>query len=140
MRLDAADLDERAAIVEVDGNIPPIYAARFAALMQACPDGVPIPRWQMFVDDGGHFLDAWGHQAAALGWTPQNLFGLHETKPLVRHDATGLLWLLKGERVVALTSTAARLSGGLVYRRTHPQPSPECTGQPYRQPRTTDQP
>ena len=36
-----------------------------------------------------------------------------------RQDAhLGMLWFLKGERVVALTTTAARFSGGLAsYRR-----------------------
>ena len=32
---------------------------------------------------------------------------------MARYDRMGLLWLLKGERVVALTATEARLSGGL---------------------------
>jgi hypothetical protein len=29
----------------------------------------------------------------------------------------GLLWMLQGERVVALTATGARLSGGLAFHR-----------------------
>jgi hypothetical protein len=29
----------------------------------------------------------------------------------------GMLWFLKGERVVALTATAARFSGGLAFYR-----------------------
>jgi hypothetical protein len=32
----------------------------------------------------------------------------------------GLLWMLQGQRVVALTSAKARLSGGLTYYRRPP--------------------
>ena len=47
-----------------------------------------------------------------------DLFDLHETVPLSRVDRMGLVWLLKGERVVLLTEAVARLERGLaVYRR-----------------------
>jgi hypothetical protein len=37
---------------------------------------------------------------------------------MARYDRMGLIWMLRGERVVALTVTGARLSGGLrFYRR-----------------------
>jgi hypothetical protein len=52
-----------------------------------------------------------------LGWTVGELFGLHKPpeKPhpsysrLSRYDATGLLWLLQGRRVVALTDNTAAI-------------------------------
>jgi hypothetical protein len=36
---------------------------------------------------------------------------LHPDAPMARYDQMGLIWMLKGERVVALTATEARLSG-----------------------------
>jgi len=53
----------------------------------------------------------------ALGWPAADLLGLHPTHPTARYDRMGMLWFLKGERVVALTATVARLSGGLAFRR-----------------------
>lgn len=116
-RMDLAEPEERAALVQYDGEVPAMYADTFARIQHACPNAVPEVRWRQFIHDGGLFLDQWGRMATESGWTAPDLFGLHETKPLVRHDATGLLWLLKGEQVVALDSIAARLSGGLTYRR-----------------------
>jgi hypothetical protein len=34
---------------------------------------------------------------------------------MARYDRIGMLWFLKGERVGALTATAARFSGGLAF-------------------------
>jgi hypothetical protein len=81
----------------------------------ACPDYVGIDRWQRCIADARRFLRSWGSQAEALGWTAKDLFGLHEppTHPhpsysrLSRYDETGLLWLLQGRAVVALTTTTA---------------------------------
>jgi hypothetical protein len=36
---------------------------------------------------------------------------------MAHYDRMGLIWLLKGERVVALTAIGARLSGGLTFHR-----------------------
>ena len=51
------------------------------------------------------------------GGRPADLFGLRPTHPTARYDRMGMLWFLKGERVVALTATAARFSGGLAFYR-----------------------
>jgi hypothetical protein len=88
-------------------------------------------RWQLAVEDGRRFLNQWGDQAAALGWTPRDLFGLHEVpsnphhtyQRLARYDCTGLVWLIQGCQVVALTraTAAIRMPTGSVttYRRHH---------------------
>jgi hypothetical protein len=101
--------------------------AVLVALESRCPDLVPPARWQQAIEDGRAFLAKWGRQAEALGWTTRDLFGLHQppTKPhpsysrLSRYDYTGLVWLLQGRPVVALTdSTAAIETGAItVYRR-----------------------
>ena len=75
-------------------------------------------RWRQTVEDGRQFLTQWGQQAAALGWTARDLFGLHEVpqmphvsyRRLARYDCTGLCWLLRGREVVALTRIRCRHS------------------------------
>src|SRR5437016_5489016 len=34
--------------------------------------------WQRAVADGRRFLAQWGEQAEAFGWSPTDLFGLHD--------------------------------------------------------------
>lgn len=89
-------------------------------------------RWRQTVEDGRQFLTQWGQQAAALGWTARDLFGLHEVpqmphvsyRRLARYDCTGLCWLLRGCEVVALTDSTAAIrhpSGTITtYRRFKP--------------------
>jgi len=87
------------------------------ALESRWPDLVPLDRWQQAVADGKTFLAQWGEQAEALGWTAKDLFGLltvpGHAKPsfnrLSRYDETGLVWLLYGRRVVALTEGTAAI-------------------------------
>jgi len=87
------------------------------ALESRRPDLVPLDRWQQAVADGKTFLAQWGEQAEALGWTAKDLFGLltvaGHAKPsfnrLSRYDETGLVWLLGGRRVVALTEGSAAI-------------------------------
>ena len=105
------------------------FADDLAALEARCPDYVDPNRWQQCVIDARQFLATWGDRAAALGWSPSELFGLHLVPPqpaatyqrLSRYDATGLIWLLDGRRVSAMTDSSAAIetaSGGtLSYRR-----------------------
>src|SRR5204863_1294726 len=87
------------------------FCRTFSALEVRCPDLVPVDRWPLAVEDGRRFLARWGEQAEALGWTARDLFGLHKPpeKPhpsysrLSRYDETGLIWLLQGRPVMALT-------------------------------------
>ena len=107
------------------------YGCTLAALQARCPDVVPAARWQQAIEDGRRFLAAWGEQADTLGWTARDLFGLHKppAKPhpsyrrLSRYDETGLIWLLRGRPVVALTADTAAIQSAAgnvtVYRRHH---------------------
>jgi hypothetical protein len=96
-----------------EGEAP--YGHTIAALRKRCPDYVEVGRWQQAVKDGRRFLAQWGDQAAALGWTAKDLFGLFPVpeKPhptfnrLSRYDETGLCWLLEGRTVVAPSSDTA---------------------------------
>jgi hypothetical protein len=93
------------------------FAKTLAALERRCPDYVEANCWRQAAEDGRRFLARWGEQAAALGWTAKDLFGLHKPpeKPhpsysrLSRYDEAGLIWLLCGREVVALTEATAAI-------------------------------
>jgi hypothetical protein len=111
------DEAEREAIAIELGGVPTIYASEFARLQAHPPAEVPRDRWRQFINDAGLFLDCWGRQAKALGWRSEELFGIHPDAPMARYDRMELVWMLKGERIVALTATEAKLSGGLTFYR-----------------------
>jgi len=102
-----------------------------AALEARCPCLVPAKRWQQAVANGKTFLSRWGDQAHALGWTARDLFGLlivpEHAKPmfnrLSRYDEAGLIWLLAGCPVAALTATIQRPSDNLTMYRKLNQPA-----------------
>ena len=96
---------------------------------RALPNTSPPTAGSRPYEDGRRFLAKWGEQAEALGWTPRDLFGLHKPpdqphpsyRRLSRYDETGLIWLLQGRPVVALTAATAAIenpTGAItVYRR-----------------------
>jgi hypothetical protein len=102
---------EPAAIVEYDGDIPRAWAEGFARLHPDRPPGdVPPKRWLRFIDDIGLFLDCpFCAVAAALGWGPYDLFGCDRDRPFACIDQTGLLWLLNGNRLMALSENTATI-------------------------------
>ncbi|MEH2563501.1 hypothetical protein [Bradyrhizobium sp. AZCC 2289] len=118
-------------IVNLLKSVTASYADVFARLESRCPDHVDEERWRQCIDDGRHFLVSWGDQAEALGWTAKDLFGLHQPpgephpsyQRLSRDDKTGLLWLLRGRLVVALTETTAAIrttgNSAIIYRKCH---------------------
>jgi hypothetical protein len=93
------------------------YRRTYAHLQLRPPAYIEEARWRLAVADGKRFLAKWGAQAEAMGWTSADLFGLHAVpdKPhpsynrLSRYDATGLIWLLEGRSVVALTEATATI-------------------------------
>jgi hypothetical protein len=109
---------------------------RIYSLLEArCPDHVPTDRWKQCIEDGRAFIHQWGKQAEALGWDARSLFGLH-TPPeqphpsywnrLSRYDQTGLIWLLQGRPVVALTADTAAIentTGSITVYRKHNKPA-----------------
>ncbi len=94
-----------------DSAIPLAWAEGFAMLDPARPPGdVPPSRWQRFVADVRLFLDSpFCAVAAALGWTAADLFGGDRDRPFARIDRAGLLWLLNGDRLVALSENTATI-------------------------------
>ena len=103
-------------LATLDPNQPP---TRFLALW-----------WRGLIRDADLFLATWGSQAADLGWTTLDLFGVHPKAPAARYSCMGLLLLLRGGRVVALTASTAvieQLSGA---RLTYTRRPPEAEGVP----------
>jgi hypothetical protein len=82
-------------------------AEAYLRLRRGPPEGVDDARWRAALTDGDAFMETWGDQAEALGWTAADLFGLHPKAPLSRYEAMGLFWLLRGRPVMFLTRTEA---------------------------------
>jgi hypothetical protein len=122
-------VDYRPAVSTLTTTDEQPFAKVLAALEARCPDYIDEGRWRQCVSDAKVFLATWADQAHALGWTAADLFGLQKPPAhphpsysrLSRYDATGLLWLLKGQKVIALTATTATLmtptGGVLTYRK-----------------------
>jgi hypothetical protein len=72
----------------------------------------------------------------ALGWGPLDLFGCNRDKPFARIDHMGLLWLLNGQKLVALMADSAAIgtqSGvTLTFRRKPTEASDARVSRPLR--------
>jgi hypothetical protein len=119
-------VEEEARRDREHGDAP--YASALAELCAKCPACVPEDRWHRAIADATTFTTNWGAEAQAFGWTAGDLFGLHPVpahptptfQRLSRYDETGLIWLLRGRAVVALTETNAAIQGTtavLTYRK-----------------------
>jgi hypothetical protein len=107
------------------------YGKVLGALLSSCPKFIEPDRWQEAIHDSKRFLEAWEVQAHALGWSSRELFGLHpiprdpgpKYSRLSRYDETGLIWVLRGRPVVALTENAAAIENPTgtvtIYRKYH---------------------
>ena len=90
------DFEERAAIVEFDGEIPREWSEGIARLcsMQK-PTNVSATRWRQAVDAAGCFADKWAAKASALGCTTLDIFGVDQRSPEGALHTAGLVWLLQ---------------------------------------------
>lgn len=70
---------------------------------------MPLQRWDQFKLDAEPFLRDWAGQALALGWSVDDIFGYSASAPWRRIDKLGLVWLLGGDRIVAMDDRAAHL-------------------------------
>jgi hypothetical protein len=71
------------------------------------PPNYPQHAWQELIIDAGRFLEDWAAQAAALGWPVWELFGCCRRAPWGRVQGMGLILLLRGRELAALTATEA---------------------------------
>src|SRR5262245_1358578 len=100
-RYERNESDERSGVEAPHISCNSFLSLPLGELERRCPDFVPVARWRQAIKDGHRFVSQWGEQAEALGWTVDDLFGLHEppAKPrpmysrLSRYDCTGLIWL-----------------------------------------------
>jgi hypothetical protein len=101
--------EERAAHLEYDAGLPRSWAEPFAKILCGiAPGDFDEGRWRRVIDGGMIFADAWAAKAFALGWRPEDVFGLHPFAPAARSDVKGLAWLLAdGSRVVAIDAEGA---------------------------------
>jgi hypothetical protein len=85
------------------------------------PRNYPEHAWQQLIVDAERFLDGWAQQAVALGWPDWEVFGCHRRAPWGRIAGMGLILLLRGDELAALTSTEAvirtRTGARQTYRR-----------------------
>lgn len=108
--------------ISPEHDAPDEWAVGVAALRCMPPPAmVSQVAWTLLVADAQAFLAEWGGVAAALGWSAYDVFGVHPTRPLIRYDYMGLIPLIRGRAVVALTADEAAIETPrgqrLVYRR-----------------------
>ncbi|MBF0131163.1 MAG: hypothetical protein HQL75_01075 [Magnetococcales bacterium] len=91
---------ERSSIIESEGRIPRDWAeglARIATMDR--PNDIPPRRWEMIVKTAAIFAERWAAEASRLGWTTEEVFGIHQHGPNVRFDSMGLVYSLADDRV-----------------------------------------
>jgi hypothetical protein len=71
------------------------------------PRTYPAQAWQQLVVDAGRFLNDWATQAHRLGWQDWELFGCHRRAPWGQIQGMGLVPLLHGRELAALTEAEA---------------------------------
>jgi hypothetical protein len=120
---------------ETQGHIgvPPEWIEGVAGLdRHRAPSHVPLPRWRQLIDDCERFLDPnaiWARRAAALGWDATSLFVCALTQPLAHMQVAGLIWALRGRKIVRLYPDWASIedpADGLqhVFNRRHTHGTP----------------
>ncbi len=126
-----SSLGRRVVLLEVPDGVPEEWVQGVGDLMvtPAHPDWKEGD-WHTLQEDALTFLRGWADQAHRLGWTALDLFGAHLTKPTARLDCAGLVLLLQGRPVVAITddSAAIRTTSGasLTFRRRAAPPVERC--------------
>jgi hypothetical protein len=85
------------------------------------PRNYPQHAWEQLIIDAEWFLDGWAAQAAAFDWPTWELFGCCRHAPWGRIQGMGLVLLLHGRELAALTATEAvirtRTGARQAYRR-----------------------
>ncbi len=123
--------DPQAAMggVAIEG-VPAEWLGGVAKLVRLpCPPDVLPARWRILQTDAPRFLKIWGAQAVRLRWTTHDLFGVNATKPLAQLDSAGLVRLLNGRPVVAMTASEAVIECKTGARQTYRRKSmPPASG------------
>jgi len=97
---------ELSAIAEYLGGLNREWAEVFAKIqLMSKPKKLEMRYWQIFLDDTGRFLDLFVHQAAKLGWRPEDIFCCHREAPNNRYDCMGLIFLLQGKEIIEISES-----------------------------------
>ena len=121
----------RAALLAVPDGVPEEWVQGVGDLlvMPPHPDWKE-GGWHTLQGDALRFIQDWAGQAHRLGWDALDLFGVHRTKPTARLDCMGLVPLLKGRPVLALTEDSAAIKaasgGSLTFCRRGTPPVERC--------------
>jgi hypothetical protein len=67
--------------------------------------------WSQFVRDTRRFLAEWGAETARLGWSAEDIFGVHPLAPEARYDVMGIALLIRSNEVVAIRGATIRTPG-----------------------------
>jgi hypothetical protein len=100
------------------GSLGP-YRDALVALQASCPVGIGDSSWRMAIADAEAFIRRWWRQAAAFGWSRNDLFAVPKSDFSHRSDffyppglEGGLCWRLRGDTVRELWTRHAVLSTG----------------------------
>jgi hypothetical protein len=120
-----------AILLQVPDGVPAEWVQGIADLLVTPPHpDWPEAAWRILKEDALGFLNNWAAQAHALGWDALNLFAIHGEAPIARPDGMGLVPVLGGRPVVAITEDRAAIgaeSGGtLTFRRHKAPPLDRC--------------
>ncbi len=100
----------RVVLLHCPPGVPETWVQGVADLLvMVCPASFPPERWKTLREDSYIFLRDHAAQAHELGWPAVALFGVHPEKPLERFDCAGLILVLNGARVTALSDTEAMI-------------------------------
>jgi hypothetical protein len=99
---------------ELDEVVPDSVAQRWREAIariegQDAPARVRSARWQQFIKDANTFIEEWAARATADGWDAVCLFGVLPEAPEAAIHVAGLVWLLQGDNVVAITASTASI-------------------------------
>ncbi len=121
----------RVVLLAVPPGVPEAWVQGVADLLaMTCPASCPEAKWQVSREDAYRFLRDHAARAHGLGWTVLDLFGVHPVKPWVRFDCMGLVPLLNGTKVTALSDIEAVIEkpngARLTIRRRADAPNEAC--------------
>ena len=115
------DDGRHAVTVDHDGRPPREWTDRLIRLRPDHPPGdVPLSRWRQVNDDCRRPVDrGLAGEALGNGWTAIYLFGCNEAKPFARIDQMGLVWFIKGGRIISMSMSAAIIETPIGARHTY---------------------
>ena len=92
------------------------------AILGLSPDHDPCPgfrpgAWARVWANALDFIDRHGAAAHSLGWTAEELFGVHPVVGVIRVDHCGALMLSNAGRILAVETNLIRYANGLTFRR-----------------------